>query len=491
MKLTKKLEFWADSFHEGDWACKGLEKKFKLTNSEYLNGFVPQYTYDLDSDIYLEITVYGAYKNWSPLPRPIADLLDWGKPDLIVYDPESQKIILAVEETAAVPTGNQALQRCERIYGSARVLIPFWYLLSEFGRHIDGGIRTDSIWPTILSLKLSCIKRNPNMVLHYASLDNPENYDYGQGMAELFLAISTEIKIWAGLIVRKDMTPILERQYSQMLDFIKRQWSRMLDFLPGEKEMNNPTTAKDIASFVMSDDKTSKISFENFLTWGKTTDLPKTVHEKIQPGGYIKEDKFVVELEKIVQAKKAYTLSSNAGSRPQLKESVEEWISQQKKLFNSNDTDAKFSMNINDFPLSATGRLHITTAKNVFFLCDSWEDVSVALIKAYPRLNDIKNKYNKNDGVLVYISNNMKPGRIFGDPFTGQLAAFANIFGKNLVGEKERIILSYYPHQVHTQLFDKSSNLKKNKGTTIMKELVDLAVFHSGVLINFESMEIL
>ncbi len=491
MKTVKKLEFWADSFHEGDWACKGLGNELKISETEYLNGFVPQYTYSLSDKLDIEITVYGAYKNWRPLPGPIADLLEWGKPDLIIYDPESQKIVLAVEETAAVPTGNQALQRCERIYGSARVLIPFWYLLSEFGKHVDGGIRTDSIWPTMLSLKLSCIKRNPNVVLHYASVDNPENYDFGKGMTELFSAISAEIKIWAGLLDRKELTPILEQQYGQMLDFIKRQWFKMLDFLPGEKEINDPNTSEKIASFVMSEDKTSEISFENFLTWGKTVDLPKNIYENIQPGGYIKEDSFVTELEKIVQKKKAYTLSSNAGSRPQPKDSILEWIAQQKRLFASNSTTADFSINIKDFPLSATGRVHVTTAKNVLFLCDSWKDVSAALTKAYPRLNNVQDIYHKDDGVLIYISNSMKPGRIFGDPFTGQLTAFANIFGKNLIGEKERVVLTYYPHQVHTQLFDKSSELKKNKGTTIMKELVDLAVFHAGVAINFENMEVI
>jgi len=491
MKLIKKLEFWADSFHEGDWACKGLEKEFNLINSEYLNGFIPRYTYNLDSNTDLEITVYGAYKNWSPLPEPIASLLEWGKPDLIVYDPESEKIILAVEETAAVPTGNQALQRCERIYGSARVLIPFWYLISEFGKHVDGGIRTDSIWPTMLSLKLSCIKRNPNIVLHYADLDNPENYEFGKGMSELFAALSTEIKIWANLEKLENMLPVLERQYSEMLVFIKRQWSRMLDFLPGEAEMNDPKMPNQIASFVLSEDKSTKIEFENFLTWGKTTTLPKNIFDNIRPGGYIKEDKFVIELEKIVEAKLGYNLSSNAGSKPQQKDEVESWISQQKKMFESSKTDARFSMNVSDFPSSPSGRLHITTAKNVFYLCDNWKDVSNALQAAYPRLNNLKEMFNETDGVLVYISNSMKPGRIFGDPFTGQLTAFANIFGKNLVGEKERIVLAYYPHQAHTQLFDRSLQMKKNKGTTIMKELVDVAVFHAGVSVNFKDMQIL
>ena len=63
----------------------------------------------------------------------------------MAYDANSREILFAVEETAATPTGNQAMQRCERQYGSARFRIPHWYLISEYGLHRDGGVRRDSI----------------------------------------------------------------------------------------------------------------------------------------------------------------------------------------------------------------------------------------------------------------------------------------------------------------------------------------------------------
>ena len=63
----------------------------------------------------------------------------------MAYDANSREILFAVEETAATPTGNQAMQRCERQYGSARFRIPYWYLISEYGLHRDGGVRRDSI----------------------------------------------------------------------------------------------------------------------------------------------------------------------------------------------------------------------------------------------------------------------------------------------------------------------------------------------------------
>ena len=41
MKIDYELEFWADSFHEGNWACEELGSFFKIINIEYLKGFNP------------------------------------------------------------------------------------------------------------------------------------------------------------------------------------------------------------------------------------------------------------------------------------------------------------------------------------------------------------------------------------------------------------------------------------------------------------------
>ncbi len=92
---------------------------------------------------------------------------------------------------------------------------------------------------------------------------------------------------------------------------------------------------------------------------------------------------------------------------------------------------------------------------------------------------------------FVYISNSLKPGRIFGDPFTGQLSAFANIFTKNVEGKKTRISIAYYPHQVHTQLFDSDLKFRRNKGIILMRELLDYAMFQGGVIINMQTGQII
>ncbi len=76
---TFRLEFWADSFHEGNWACEELSKFFKLKDVHYEQGFIPVFLFEIAYKNSL-ISVLGSYKNWSPLPKPIANLLEWGKP---------------------------------------------------------------------------------------------------------------------------------------------------------------------------------------------------------------------------------------------------------------------------------------------------------------------------------------------------------------------------------------------------------------------------
>ncbi|MCK4825904.1 hypothetical protein KA005_59700, partial [bacterium] len=454
------IEFWADSFHEGDWICRGLTNYFKFSDVNYIDGFIPRYKYKLNEHSHLFITVFGSYNNWSPLPDPIGDLLEWGKPDLIIYEQSSKKVLLALEETAAVPTGNQALQRCERIYGSARSLIPFWYLLSEYGLHLDGGIRTDSIWPTILAFKLSYSKRIPSVVLHFADRDNPENYDIGEGTKDLFDAISQMVKIRLGLDDRDSMLPLLEGQYQRMLDFVLRQWSEITNFLPGLDNINKDGVSSAIARYVWLQDADRTVASDEFFVWGNTKSLPSEIYDSISPGGLIKYDPFLDKLEALVQNKEAYNLSTNTGSRPQQKESVLSWINEQKKLFEKgNATNAEFDMSIDQFPESQTGRLHVFTAKNIVYLCDSWGKVWDALTAAYPRLLEVP-VTNNDKPVLIYVSNSIKPGRIFGDPFTGQLSAFSNIFAKDLHGNNYRTVLIYYPHQSYTQLFDQPGKVK-------------------------------
>jgi len=181
------FELWADSFKEGEMIVDMLINGgdgLKLINVEYEYNFKPIFYLKGKNDEDLIFHVFGNYGAWNN-PPAIKKFLDLSRPDVMLYCPEQDKIILAIEETAAVPTGNQSLQRLERVWWSAHLGIPFVYLISEYGLHKDGNARKNSIWPAYLCLKLSAQYKIPSLVLLYGDKEHCEDYSYGKGWDEL------------------------------------------------------------------------------------------------------------------------------------------------------------------------------------------------------------------------------------------------------------------------------------------------------------------
>jgi len=494
--LQKKIiEIWADSFHEGNWCCENISKcavdMGASISLEYLNGFQPKYviktaTYELS------LIVYGSYKSWSPMPTPIKELINWGKPDFIAYDSENDKILFAVEETAATPTGNQATQRCERQYGSARFKIPYWYLISEFGVHRDGGVRRDSIWPTIAAIKLSIIKRTPCVVLHYSDINNPEDYSIGTGLNLLFKSLHKLLVNYVQEIdILNGMKDYLVEQYKEMLVFLLSQWENVIDFLPSEaliKDFQN--TSKYIAEFAVNDPSADRSKLNGLLEWPTIANIPKAIRDKQTAKPLLKYDKLCSLFERDLGLGKAYSLSNNAGSgKPPTADKISLWIAQQKALFDRSpklEPEAVFTMKTSDFPDTGSNenRRHITTAKNIVYLYDSWNELKTTIEEAFPRLKGKLVSPYGDIPVFVYVSNSLKPGRLFGDPFTGQISAFSIAFGK--FDPAKRMVIAYFPHQVHTQAI-LNGVVSENKGITIMTELTDYIIFHAGVAVSLSN----
>jgi hypothetical protein len=283
--LQRTIELWADSFHEGEWACTQIGNIVTAEGGShqvyYESGFIPKHIFSGD-EWQLTVTVYGSYRSWSPIPSKIDDLLAWGKPDFIAYDADADTILFAVEETAAVPTGNQALQRCERLYGSARQRIPYWYLLSEFGQHRDGGIRRDSIWPTVMAIKMSLNLHTPCVVLHYSDLENPEDYTAGTGLLTLFQGL---VHMLLNHVVGRDllanMADILTPQYRDMINFINSQWANMIDYLPGESALSRADLPGMLAMITTNVVGLSPTNWpSDFLTWPLRSGLPQTIQRR-------------------------------------------------------------------------------------------------------------------------------------------------------------------------------------------------------------------
>lgn len=491
----KLIELWSDSFHEGDWACTNLMTLHKKNGFEashfYENGFIPVYDYKFPSGI-LRVKVYGSYSSWEPLPEVINDLISWGKPDFLAYDPITKDILFAVEETAAIPTGNQALQRCERLYGASRANIPFWYLLAEYGTHKDGGIRRDSIWPTIMSLKLSIKNTTPSLILHYADKVNPEGYDFGKGVNALFNALYKMLSNFTeGKKTLDDMSDILTDHYSDMFRFLKSQYQGIIDHLPGISHFNNRQLLEDFVSIATRKKTTEELNFRfkysDLLHWPDSKAWFQAGGARIKSSTLIKYDKLADELEKSINSGKSYVISSNAGSRPQKKAEVEEWVKKQNNSFNAAvkkyHLNATLDLKVDDFPLSDAGNLHLTTAKNILYLFDKFEDVKDIIYKTFPRTQTCLDGYDGNQKVMFYLSNSLKPGRIFGDPFTGQISAYSTTFGK--FDHDPRLIVAYFPHQSFSQFMDTNKRLISNKGFVLMRELVDFVVLGGGVIIKF------
>jgi hypothetical protein len=480
-----KLELWCDSFHEGVWAAEGLLAQLPLTaiaRSFHL-GFIPQYDVQVDGQ-QLHIDVFGGYNNWLHLPPKIRELLDWGKPDVIGFDPKTETILFAVEETAAVPTGNQALQRCERMYGAANMRVPFWYLLSQFGIHADEGTRQASPWPALMAMALTPTFRVPNVVLLYSSEDAPEDYTKGAGVAQLFKSLAHMTQnFMKGNPLLEGVAGELDGQFSSMLHFIADTYENVTDFLPNAQLLSQADTAARLASIATGADA-GKSTFP-LLDWPISKNLPAKVSEAQAAYGCIKHDPFLSLLENGRAAQKVYTLSSNAGSRPQPENKLATWIAQQNVLHSKATAlspVAPFTLKLSDFPESHTGLRHVTTAKNILYLVDDETFVYDSLVAAFPRLaNKLPN--GKSRPALVYVSNSVKPGRIFGDPYTGQFAAFSWIFGGTEA--KPRVRVAYFPHHSHGVL--NPTRTTPNKGQLLFLNRADYLVFHSGAVYSVEN----
>ena len=493
----KTIELWSDSFHEGDWACSNLENLHKTNGltvrRTYQDGFLPVYEYVFPNEI-LRIKVYGSYTSWSPLPEAITKLISWGKPDFLAYDPESKKILFAVEETAAIPTGNQALQRCERLYGSSRAKIPFWYLLAEYGIHKDGGLRRDSIWPTIMALKLSIKNKTPSLILHYADKENPEGYDFGKGVSALFDALYKMLENFVdGKEILDNLSPTLKDHYEDMIRFLDSQHKGIIDYLPGLEHFN---ICELINYFVSISTRTESISnlqfkviYEKLFHWPDTKSWYENGGKRVRSSDLIKHDALVKEFEQFIDTEKCYVISSKAGSRPQNRSQVIDWVKRQNESFVNSakklKIKAKLDLKLEDFPASKNGNLHVTTAKNILYLFDKFNDVKKIIYKIYPRVSGSLDDFHNNQRVMVYISNSLKPGRIFGDPFTGQISAYSTVFGK--FDKNSRLIVAYFPHQSFSQFMDTSKKVVTNKGVILLRELVDFVILGGGVIIRFNN----
>lgn len=494
----KAFSLWADSFHEGEWACRAVADMVSARGgtfkAAYKQGFIPEFTYVLDGDEF-RVTVYGNYASWDPQPEPLSSLLAWGKPDLVLMREDNDEILFAVEETAATPTGNQALQRCERQFGAAREGFPFWYLISEFGIHPDGGVRRDSIWPTLMGLELMSATQVPSIVLHYSDASNPEDYSSGKGMNSLFLVF---LRVLVNVVEAKaplsGLDQEIKSQISRMVEFVESTWSSSLYLVPDLTGLDTKWLSHQLCSTSQTAIAGTNNAHSNFLVWPTVGQLTKGETQLQQARPLIKHDPFAQILERDLLSGLSYGVIKGVGSKPQKRASLQSWIISQNTKHSvwqesANRPEAIFELEIDDFPVTAAGNHHVITAQRILYLYDSAEDVQASLKEAFPYLesSQLFLEEDLTKPALVYISNSVKPGRIFGDPYTGQLSAYSVSFGA-LSGNRK--VIAYFPHQSVSQAAAYLST-PNNKGLRMFAELTDLLVFGGGVSIKTKTLELL
>ena len=493
--MKKSISLWADSFHEGVWACERIASAIRSVSGKcsvsYESGYLPIFQYEVDLGL-LEITVYGNYASWDPKPSQLIELLKWGKPDLVFVDNDNEEILLAIEETAATPTGNQALQRCERQYGASALGVPFWYLISEFGIHTDGGVRRDSVWPSMMGLEIMHSTGIPSIVLHYSDAENPEDYDVGGGTDQLFNVVT---KMLRNLLVGKDLfdgtADMIREQVQEMSLFVASNWQSSL-YLIGDSDYEAIAAT---ATEISSRQGNGRLSNRGpFFVWPLRRDLTPENQQFQVRRQLIKNDVLADGFEDDVENGNCYGVIRGSGSKPQPRASLEGWILSQNKVQAewelSNPEYAgslQIRLDIADFPTSSQGNHHVVTSPRILYLYDSSRQLSKKIETRFPRLAGVLETRFDDDPALVYITNSVKPGRIFGDPYTGQIASYAVCFGA--LSDQRRVFV-YFPHQSISQAASQLSD-RSNKGLKMMAELTDLLVFMGGWAIDTRRMEIL
>ena len=223
-------------------------------------------------------------------------------------------------------------------------------------------------------LKLSIKNKTPSLILHYADKENPEGYDFGKGVSALFEALHKMLKNFVdGKEILDDLTPTLTDHYEDMFRFLKSQYKGIIDHLPGLESFNihellNYHVSTSTRSESISDLQFKAI-YENLFHWPDTKSWYENGGKKVRSSDLIKHDALAQEFEQFIDTEKCYVISSKAGSRPQKRSQVIDWIKKQNKSFEEASSKfkikAKLDLKLEDFPVSESGNLHVTTAKNI------------------------------------------------------------------------------------------------------------------------------
>ena len=223
--------------------------------------------------------------------------------------------------------------------------------------------------------------------------------------------------------------------------------------------------------------------------------LAKELSGESFKGTMYRRDGLIERVEKLVSERDAWTPISGATKRTWGTENIVSQISAQnahlQHRLSSGIVSGVGPMEIDEFPLDPKGdgdtRI-IATSSTILYLIDETADFLECFYQAFPGEVDssLSKMLDQSIGTFIYISNSIEAGgRAFkGDPFTGQAAAYSRIFGWNMMGEKERNFVAYYPNQLISQFLTTSGSAPHAKGVKMLREEATLIISHDGVCLH-------
>lgn len=128
----------------------------------------PLYIFKDSDEVYYAIKVCGAYNKWQ-LPNSVRQLIDYvDLPDYVLYSIQSQKTILAGENTETASVGNSQWQREGRKLGAAKYGCPFIYQTFYSGKdESQDTIREPSSLQVYNQLIYSARYKIPSLVAYF------------------------------------------------------------------------------------------------------------------------------------------------------------------------------------------------------------------------------------------------------------------------------------------------------------------------------------
>lgn len=218
-------------------------------------------------------------------------------------------------------------------------------------------------------------------------------------------------------------------------------------------------------------------------------------------GTLYRNDKLVRRLERLVTEGQAWTPISGATKRTWSTSKIHGEIEAQNRhllrLINSNVIRSAQPLELIEFPLDPTGdgdsRI-IGTSSNILYLIDSTYDFVKCFSEAFSKesAKSLSELLEEDIGTFVYISNSIEAGgRAFkGDPFTGQAAAYSRIFGWDIMGQKERNFIAYYPNQLLSQFFTEAGSPPSAKGVKMLRQEAALIIANNGLCLQPQRWEV-